>query len=228
MRCSAGAGRPRRGGGTRRVAAAILAVFAPAVAGAAPTSEVACAKMGGTVRFDVESERGAIVFTVTYPRNVASYLGGFVGGTKETGADVRFFLDLDANPATGMKGDPTFAPGAGGSEFSIETREIETSVAKDAAGEWIQKPVLAVMVQKQDEFFDLPEGVSPKWEMAVAGKYAPVDWMRVPDGRTMRLPFPYAAIGGKAGAKVRIAAVAPFCHAAPPFAGTAETAIVLK
>lgn len=222
MRCStAGAGRRV----PRRAALAAALALAPALAAAL---EVPCAKMGGTVRFDVRSEGGAILFAVTYPRNVGSYLGGFVRGTKETGADVRFFLDLDADPATGMKDDGMFAPGAAGSELSIESREIETSVAKDAAGEWIQKPVLAVTVRKQDDFVDLPDGVRPKWEMAVGGKYLPVDWMRVPESKTMRLAFPYAAIGAKPGARVRVTAVTPFCNAGPPFAGTAETTVTLK
>jgi hypothetical protein len=226
MPCSTTASSAARRRRTSR--GAIVAALALPAALSAAAIEVPCAKMGGTVRFDVRSEKGAIVFTVAYPRNVASYLGGFSGGTKETGADVRFFLDLDANPATGMKADPIFAPGAGGSEFSIETREIETSVAKNAAGEWVQKPVLAVMVQKEDEFFELPEGVSPKWEIAVGGKYRPIDWMKVPESKTMRLSFPYAAIGARPGAKVRVGAVCPFCNASPPFAGTAETAVVLK
>jgi hypothetical protein len=174
------------------------------------------------------SDRGDIVFQVTYPRNVASYLGGFTGGTKKTSADVKFYLDLDANPKSGMAGDPTYAAGAAGSEFSVETQEVETSVARDAAGAWVQKPVLMVMVQKQDEFFDLPDGVSPKWQMETAGRWEPIDWMRVPDSRTMRLALPWSALGGKSGANVRVTAVVPICHDAFPFPGTAEAVVVLR
>lgn len=206
----------------------ILGALAPAASTGAETLEIACEKMAGNVRFDIRAEAGALLFTVTYPKNVGSYLGGFTNGTKGAGADVKLYLDTDANPATGMKADPMFAAGAGGSEFSIETQEIETSVAKDASGNWINRPVLMVMVQKQDEFFDLPGGVSPKWEIETGGRFRPIDWMTVPESKAMRLAFPIAAIGLKPGGKVRVTAVVPLCMDKFPFPGTKETTIILQ
>jgi len=212
----------------RIVAAGSWLAWACIAAAAPPGLEVACAKMGGAVRFDVTPGAGAIVVAVTYPRNVGSYLGGFDHGTKDVGADVKFYLDTDSNPETGMKGDPIFAAGAKGSEYSIETQEVETSVAKDAAGNWVNKPVLMVMVQKQDQFFDLPDGVSLKWEMESGGKYGPIDWMNVPASKAMRMTVPISAFGLKPGARVRITAVVPLCKDGFPFPGTAETTLALK
>ena len=205
----------RRGAGPL----AVPRLLAAATAGAAspPQAEIPCARTGGPVRVAVTSERGDIAFPVDYPRSVGSYLGGFTAGTKKTSADLEFYLDVDADPKTGMKGDPVFAAGAAGSGYSIDTPEVETSVAKNAAGEWIQKPVLTVMVQKPDEFFDLPGGISPKWEMETDGRRQPIDGMRVPDSRTMRLAFPWSAIGGKPGTRVRVTAVVPICHDEFPF-----------
>jgi len=207
-----------------------LFALAAASAGAGPAVpvEIACARTGGPVTFTVTSERGDLQFEIAYPKTVASYLGGFLHGAKKTSADVKFYLDLDGNPKTGMTGDPTFAPGSAGSEFSIETQEVETSVGRGAAGEWVQKPVLMVMVQKQDDFFDLPGGVSPTWEMESGGRWQPIDWMNVPDSRHMRLAVPWSAVGGKGGSKVRVTAVVPICHDAFPFPGTAETTVVLR
>jgi hypothetical protein len=219
---------PRAG---RTVAAGLFLTLAGAAAAAPPASpglDVACAKMGGAVHFDMKPETGAIVVAVTYPKNVGSYLGGFDHGTKSVGADVKFYLDADANPETGMKGDPVFAAGARGSEYSIETQEIETSVAKNGAGNWINRPVLMVTVQKQDEFFDLPDGVSLRWEMESGGKFAPIDWMNVPASRTMRMTIPISAFGLKPGAKVRVTAVVPLCKDSFPFPGIAETTLELK
>lgn len=210
------------------LAAALLAIAAdsPTAPGAVRV-EIPCARAGGPVSFAVTSEHGDLVFEVAFPKSVGSYLDGFVGGTKRTSADMKFFLDVDGNPNTGMKGDPVYAPGAAGSEFSIETQEVETSVGKDAAGEWVQKPVLMVMVRKQDEFFDLPAGLAPKWEMESGGRWQPIDGMSVPDSRRMRLAVPWSAVGGKSGTKVRVTSVVPICHDAFPFAGTAETTVLL-
>lgn len=211
------------------LAGIFLAPGAAAAPAASPAPlEVSCAKMGGPVRFDVRSEGGAILFGVTYPKNVGAYLGGFAGGTKASGADVKFYLDVDANPTTGMKGDPVFAAGSAGSEYSIETQEVETSVAKDEAGNGVQKPVLMVLVQKEDDFFDLPDGVSPKWEMAEGGRYRPIDWMKVPESNAMRLSFPFSAIGLAPGRRVRVTAVVPLCNARFPFPAAAEATIVLR
>jgi hypothetical protein len=215
----------------RIVAAGLFLIWAGAAAAAPPASpglDVACAKMGGAVHFDVKPETDSIVLDVSYPKNIGSYLGGFSHGTKDAGADVKFYLDTDSNPETGMKGDPIFAAGAKGSEYSIETQEVETSVAKDAAGNWINRPVLMVMVQKQDEFFDLPDGVSLRWEMEIGGKYAPIDWMNVPASRTMRMTVPISAFGLKSGAKIRITAVVPLCKDSFPFPGIAESTLALK
>ncbi len=190
--------------------------------------EIPCARTGGPVSFAMTSEQGDFLFEVTYPKSVGSYLGGFVQGAKTTSAGVKFYLDLDGNPKTGLAGDPTLAPGAAGSELSIETQEVETSVGKDAAGEWVQKPVLMVTVRKQDDVFHLPAGASPEWEMESGGRWQAIDWTNVPDSRRMRMAFPWSAIGGRAGAKVRVTAVVPICHDAFPFPGTRETTVVLR
>ena len=215
----------------RIVAAELCLIWAGAAVAAPPSApglDVACAKMGGAVHFDVKPESGALVLEVTYPKDVGSYLGGFVHGTKGVGADVKFYIDADSNPETGMKADATFAAGARGSEYSIETQEVETSVAKDAAGNWINKPVLMVTAQKQDAFFDLPEGVSLDWEMESGGKFGRIDWTKVPASKTMRMTIPISAFGLKPGAKVRITAVVPLCKDSFPFPGVAEMALTLR
>lgn len=208
--------------------AGLFAIAAASSAAAPVPAAIPCARTGGPVSFEVSSAAGDIVFAVTYPKSVGSYLGGFVQGAKKTSADVKFYLDLDGNPSTGLAGDPTFAPGTGGSEFSIETQEVETSVGKDAAGAWVQKPVLMVTVRKQDDFFSLPDGVSPKWEMESGGRWQPIDWMSVPDSRRMRMALPWSAIGGKPDSTVRVTEVVPICHDAFPFPGSRETTVVLR
>lgn len=92
----------------------------------------------------------------------------------------------------------------------------------------MQKPVLMVMVQKQDDFVDLPDGISPKWEMESGGRWQPIDWTNVPDSRRMRLAVPWSAVGGKSGTTVRVTSVVAICHDAFPFPGTAGTTVLLK
>ena len=85
-----------------------------------------------------------------------------------------------------------------------------------------------VIVQKQDQSFDLPDGVSLDWEMESGGKFGRIDWTKVPASKTMRMKIPISAFGLKPGAKIRITAVVPLCKDSFPFPGTAETTLALK
>ncbi len=210
------------------VLAAAAAALAPAVAAAQPPLALACEKMG-TVTVAIATDGADLAAIVTYPRPIRSYLGGFnENGTKTVSAAVRIFLDTDANPKTGLGGDPMFEPGQQGAEWSLEATEIETSLARDASGEWINGPKLDAVVRKGEDIADLPEGVSPEWEFEVGGAFVEAHWVKPPETRTMRLRVPLAALGVKAGQSIRVTAVVPLCNSAFPFPGKAEATITLK
>lgn len=100
---------------------------------------ISCQKLGGVIDFKVERVENSLLLTIRYPKSIPSYLGGFSNGVKNYSADVRLYMDMDANRKTGLTADPVFDPGASGSEYSIEVQEITTSVGKDAEGNWITK-----------------------------------------------------------------------------------------
>lgn len=197
-------------------------------AGTGATLSVPCAKMGGEVRFSVELEGANLVVIVSYPRSIGEYLGGFSEGGKNYSASIAVHLDTDSNPATGLKADPGFEPGAGGSEYSIGATEVTTSLARDAQGNWISGPMLMVDVSKGRESWERPDDVVLRWEMERNGRFYTTDWVKPPDARTMRLRIPAAALGLKAGSKIRVTGVVPLCNDAYPFAGFREATFVLS
>jgi hypothetical protein len=208
--------------------AALVSLVAPALAVAQPPLSVACAK-AGTITFSVKIEGADLAATVTYPKPIRTYLGGFdKNGTKNTSAAVRLFLDTDANPKTGLGGDPVFEPGQQGAEWSLEASEIETSLARDDKGGWINGPKLDATVRKGEDTADLPEGVFPEWEFEVGGAFVKADWVKPPDATTMRLRVPLAALALKAGDTVRVTVVVPLCNAAFPFPGKAEATFTMR
>lgn len=216
----------------RLLSVCVVAVAAAAAvefpAAAQPALAVACAKMG-TITFEVTTDGPDLSAVVTYPKPIRGYLGGFdQNGTKTMSAAIRIFLDTDANPKTGLGGDPMFEPGQQGAEWSLEATEIETSLARDAKGGWINGPMLDATVRKGDEMAELPEGVFPEWEFDVGGTFVAANWVKPPDTRAMRLRVPLEALGVKAGQSIRVTAVVPLCNTAFPFPGKAEATITVK
>ena len=212
--------------------AALVVTFAAQPALRAPggdsTPTVSCKKMGGAVQFKVQLDGANFCALVTYPKPIASYLGGFDNnGGKTLSARVKIYLDTDANPKTGLKGG-NFDPGAKGAEYSIEADEIQTALGKDDKGGWISGPELDAAINKGEDRAELPEGVFPKWETEAGGKFQPIDWIKPPDSKTMRVCAPLSALGLKAGQKIRVSGVVPLCNDAFPFPGVAEATIVLK
>lgn len=208
--------------------AAVAAAVVPGVAAAQPPLAVACAKMG-TLTVEVTTAGSDLAAIVTYPKPIRSFLGGFnESGTKTASAAVRIFLDTDANPKTGLGGDPMFEPGQQGAEWSLEASEVETSLARDAAGKWINGPKLDATVRKGEEIAELPEGVFPEWELQVGDAFVETDWVKPADSKTMRLRVPMVALGVKTGQSIRVTAVVPLCNAAFPFPGKAEATVTLK
>ncbi len=205
-----------------------LVIASPGGAAAQPSLSVTCAKLG-VVTASVRVVGSDLAAVVTYPKPIRSYLGGFdANGTKPTSAAVRIFLDVDANPKTGLKGDPMFEPGAQGAEWSLEASEISTSLARDAQGGWINGPMLDATVRRGEDAAELPDGVSPQWEFEVGGTFTRADWVKPPAATTMRLRVPLAALGLKAGQALRATLVVSSCNAAFPFPGTAAATITLK
>lgn len=195
----------------------------------AQTLTVSCKKMGGDVHFRVELQSADLVVTVTYPKSIGEYLGGFgESGAKNYSADIAVHLDTDADPETGLKADTFFEAGAGGSEYSIEAHEITTSLGRDAQGQWINGPMLLLDVKKEREYFERPEGVMLRWEVETKGRFRPTDWVKPPESKAMQMRIPAALLGLKAGAKIRVTSVVPLCNDAQPFAGISEAAFVLQ
>jgi len=210
------------------ICATALCLSAVLAAGGEPTLTVKCKKMGA-VAFTVKAEGTDLVAVVTYPKPVREYLGGFTeGGVKTHSAGVKLFLDTDANPKTGLEGDPEYQPGEQGAEWCIRADEITTSLDRDASGEWINGPMLEALVEKGYDYAELPEGVYPKWELEVDGAFIPADWVKPPDARTMRVRLPMSALELKPGQKVRVSAVVNLCNDDFPYAGAAEAAVTLK
>jgi len=192
------------------------------------TITISSEKLGGDVHFDASLDEDDFVLTVTYPKTIKSYLGGFKDGLKTYSADIKFFLDVDADPKTGYEADPNFEPGIGGSEFAIEADEVRTSVGRDSDGNWINKPKLLVEVKKDDSYHDLPEGVYPNWEMLVKSAFQEVDWVDPPNSKVMRVRIPASVFGIGKGDKVRVTGLIPLCNKEWPFAGLGEAVIILK
>lgn len=185
-------------------------------------------KKKGTMSFMVERDGENLVFTVKYPVMINTLIGGFEGGAKTWSPDVTFFLDVDANPGTGMEKDDMFSPGQGGSEFSVEADEVETSVAQNPDGSWINKPVLMADIKKMDDYHDLPEGLYPNWEFKVGENYEEPDWIDPQDSDTMRLVLPLSLFGLKAGDTIIFSGTTPSCNESFPYPGTGSAKITLK
>lgn len=215
----------------RKNVVSALAVLAATWAGSLPSDAaglaVECVKLGGTVRFEIGTEGEDLVWTVTFPRSVSSYLGGFEGGTKPYSAGVELYLDTDDDPGTGLEGDPMFEPGAQGAEVLLSSQEIETSLARGADGSWINGAKLDLTVERDGESAELPDGVYPEWEVGAGDELRPVDWVHPPDTRAITLRLPRSTLGLGPGAKVRATGVVPLCRGAFPFAGTAEATLTL-
>jgi hypothetical protein len=215
---------------TQWILVMVIVAFLIAAGAAAgePTLTVKCKKMGA-VAFTVEAEGTDLVAVVAYPKPIREYLGGFgKDGVKNYSAGVKIYLDADANPKTGLEGDPQFDPGMNGAEWCLRADEISTSLARGDQGGWIDGPMLEAMVEKGDDYAELPEGVYPAWELEVDGAFKSADWVKPPDSRRMRLRLPMEALELKPGQKVRVTGVVDLCNDAFPYPGTAEATITLK
>jgi tetratricopeptide (TPR) repeat protein len=185
--------------------------------------------MGGDVQFTVHLEGKDLVLIVSYPKSIREYLGGFDDKEgKKYSARIEVHFDTDANPDTGLKADPAFEPGAGGSEYSIGASEVTTSLARDSQGKWINGPMLMVDLNKERSYLERPDDVILRWEVEKDGRFRPTDWVKPPEGKSMRLRIPASLFGLKAGAKIRVTSVVIFCNDSFPFAGFREATFVLE
>ncbi len=195
----------------------------PAVSSEGNQIAVPCKSLDATITFTVQRSGDDLVLTVQLPCKLAACLVH-----EEWSANVGFYLDTDANRATGSKGDEMLEPGSAGAEYRIYATQVTTPVAQDAEGNWISKPKLLAAIDKGDDSAELPEGYHPKWEIKVGEEFQPVDWVSPQDSDTLRLVAPLSVFGLKAGATIRVAATAPNCNVSFPYTATGKATITLN
>ncbi len=199
-----------------------LLCLATVNAGAGDTGmSISCPKMEGSVEFRVDVSGEDLMIEVTYPKSVASYLGGYVNGAKNYGAGFTVYLDTDMDENSGLEGDPKWDPGVKGSEFSIQASEITTSLDRDAEGNWINGQMLEIYIEKEGDYADLPEGVFPACEMKVDGELRKVDWVNPPDSKIVYVRVPLAVFGLQPDSTLRVSAVISLCNDDFPYPGIA-------
>jgi ankyrin repeat protein len=181
------------------------------------TVSVPCDKLGGPVDVNLQVASDTLGLSITYPRPLSSLLGGFYDepgkhGYKETSASVTLYFDTDANPKTGAAGAPP-EEGTRGAEYELGFSEIGTSVQVAYGAEGQTKSVSGQVLSPS---FSKIGGSGP--DPSAGDGFYPKS---LNDGGVLKSEVPLAALGVKAGDKIRVAAEVNLC-------ARKETTLTLK